>query len=108
MWGEENFGGYEYTIEISEDDKAYICPRTSTGIISARNQTIIQPPNEDHARKLSKYGLPTNMVNGTPATHRFMIKNIKSLNGKDKICIVEDGTVVYVRQKHFVGSSGSI
>ncbi len=108
MWGEENVDGHENTVEISEDDKAYICPGTSTGMMSARNQAVIQPTNEDHARKLTKYDFPTSMVSVTAATHRFMTKSIKSLNGKDEICIVEDDTVVYVRPKHFVGSSGSV
>ena len=26
MWGEKNSDGHEYTLEISKDNKAYICP----------------------------------------------------------------------------------
>ena len=50
MWGEKNSDGHEYTLEISKDDKAYICPGTSTGMRNARNQTIIQPSNEEIAK----------------------------------------------------------
>ena len=31
-----------HNLIISQDDKAYICPRTSTGMASARNQKVFQ------------------------------------------------------------------
>ena len=65
MFGEKNSDGHEYTLEISKDDKAYICPGTST---------VIQPSNEEIAKKLPKYDFPFSMVNVTPAAHRYMMK----------------------------------
>ena len=103
MWGEKNSDGHEYTFEISKDDKAYICPGTSTGMRSARNQTIIQPSNEEIAKKLPKYDFPFSMVNVTPATHRYMTESHKLVNEKNEISILDDDTIVFSRPKHFVG-----
>ena len=36
-------GEYEFTSVISSDDKAYVCPQTSTGVQSARNLKVFQP-----------------------------------------------------------------
>ena len=104
MWGEKNSDGHEYNLEISKDDKAYICPGTSTGMRRARNHTIIQPSNEEIAKKLPKYDFPFSIVNVTPATHRYMTKSHKLVNEKDEISIVGDDTIVFSRPKHLVGS----
>ena len=70
---------------------------------SARNQTIIQPSDEEIAKKLPKYDFPFSMVNVTPATHRYMTKSHKLVNEKNEISILDDDTIVFSRPKHFVG-----
>ena len=42
----------QYVMEISMDDKAYLCPGTSTGMSGARSLKIYQPSNDEEARKL--------------------------------------------------------
>ena len=42
----------------SFDDKAYLCPNTSTGMQSALNQRVFQPADELNARKFLKYDFP--------------------------------------------------
>ena len=56
----------KYVLEISSDDKVYICPYTSTGMRGARNEKIFQPVDEVKAKKLPKYDFPVAMVNVTP------------------------------------------
>ena len=46
--------GSNDTLYGSCDDKAYLCPATSTGMKSARSQTVYQPNDEELARKLPK------------------------------------------------------
>ena len=69
LWDAEKEEGRKYTVEISMDDKAYLCLATSTGMRGARNQKIFQPCNETKARKLPKYDFPVAMVNVTPSTY---------------------------------------
>ena len=75
---------------------------------SSRKQNIFQPSDQDQSRKLPKYDLPVNMINITPALHRIMNKEVHQVNGKDEVKLTEDQSVVFVRPKYFVGSSGSV
>ena len=90
------------------DDKAYLCPATSTGMRGARNQKIFQPTDETRARKLPKYDFPISMVNITPGTYRIMSKKIQEIDRQQEIEITDDATYVFVRPKYFLGSSGSV
>ena len=93
---------------MSLDDKAYLCPATSTGMRGAKNETIFQTSDETKARKLPKYDFPVSMVNVTPATHRFMTKRLREVDGKQVTEIVEDACYVFARPKYFLGSSGTV
>ena len=92
--------------EMSIDDKAYLCPATSTGMRGAKNQKIFQTCDEIKARKLPKYDFPVSMVNVTPATHRFMTKQLRNVDGKIETEIMDDACYVFARPKFFQGSSG--
>ena len=70
--------GAAFVCEMSIDDKAYLCPATSTGMRGAKNQKIFQTCDEIKARKLPKYDFPVSIVNVTPATHRFMTKQLRN------------------------------
>ena len=43
---------------LSIDDKAFLRPGTSEGFKGARNQVILQPTNEENARKLPLHDFP--------------------------------------------------
>ena len=68
--------GAAFVCEMSIDDKAYLCPATSTGMRGAKTQKIFQTCDEIKARKLPKYNFPVSMMNVTPATHGFMTKQL--------------------------------
>lgn len=98
-----------YVLEVSSDDKAYLQPGTSTGFRSARCQKIIQSSDESKARKLPKYDFPTYMVNITPGTYRYLSKDYVEVEGsKPRKVLTSDSTYVFVRPKHWVGSSGEV
>ena len=98
--------GAAFVCEISIDDNAYLCPATSTGMRGAKNQKIFQTCDEIKVRKLSKYDFPVSMVNVTPATHRFMTKQLRNVDGKIETEMVDNVCYVFARPKFFQGSSG--
>ena len=98
----------QYVMEISMDDKAYLCPGTSTGMSGARSLKIYQPSNDEEARKLPKYDFPVAMVNVTPSGYRIMEKRVKTINDKSETEIIADSCYVFVRPKYFLGSSGTV
>ena len=108
LCGSQNSEAWKFNLLTSHDDKAYICPATSTGMNSSRKQKILQPSDQDQSRKLPKYDFPVNMINITPASHRIMNKEVHQVHGKDEVKLTEDQSVVFVRPKYFVGSSGSV
>ena len=80
---------HKYNLLISQDDKAYLCPGTSTGMRkeylcpgtstgmrSARNVTVFQSLNQETSKKLPKYDFPTSLLNVTPGVHRIMVKQV--------------------------------
>ena len=90
------------------DDKAYLCPGTSTGMSGARSLKIYQPSNDEEARKLPKYDFPVAMVNVTPSGYRIMERGVKTINDKSETEIIADSCYVFVRPKYFLGSSGTV
>lgn len=92
----------------SMDDKAYLCPNTSTGVQSLRSQTLFQVNDENLARKLPKYDFPVTLVNCTPGTFLFMNKVSEIVNDKETIKTVDQQSVVVTKPKAFIGSSGTI
>ena len=83
-----------FVFEVSMDDKAYLCPGTSTGMTGARNIRYYQPADCTKARVLPKYDFPGTMVCVTPAGYRVMSKSIKNVGDKFVIDIVEDNCYV--------------
>ncbi|CAB4002132.1 RNA-directed DNA polymerase from transposon X-element [Paramuricea clavata] len=105
---ESNGDGLLYNLFISRDDKAYICPGTSTGVQSARNIRVIQPTDVSRQHVLPRYDFPNRLVNATPSVNRIMKLDLQEVEGSQKIKIAKDDTVVFNRPKYFVGSSGSV
>jgi hypothetical protein len=67
----------------SYDDKAYICPGTSTGMRSTRKQCVFTSSETEKQRALPKYDFPTAMVNLTPGVILYMTKSINDENGTE-------------------------
>ena len=93
----------------SSDDKAYLQLGTSTGFRSAWCQKIIQTSNESEACKLPKYDFPKYMVNVTPGNFRYLSKDYEEVKGiNPRKVLISDSTYVFMRPKHWVGSSGEV
>lgn len=104
----DHFQNKNSTLYRSFDDKAYLCPGTSTGMRSSRSQKIYQAVNPELAPKLPKYDFPEHMVNCTPGTFLFMNKEMQVVDNEECIKTSDQQTVVVTKPKHFVGSSGTV
>ena len=100
--------GDEFTSVISSDDKAYVCPQTSTRMQGARKLQIFRPTDSETARVLPRYDFPESMINCTPGAHRIMEKTVKKIDDKEEILFTEDDTVVFTRPKYYVGNTDSV
>lgn len=105
LCGQEN---KELTLFRSFDDKAYLCPETSTGMQSARSQKVYRPSEDSDARKFKHYDFPKSMLNCTPGTFLYMEKNVEMAAETELIKTAQQDAVVLVKPKYFVGSSGSV
>ncbi|XP_070539440.1 uncharacterized protein [Ptychodera flava] len=98
---------WKFNFIISQDDKAYVRAGTSVGLDKARNQKIIQPSDTGKGRSLPKYDFPEAKLNITPASHRIMTKECTLVNSEEKLTTREDQSIVFMRPKYYIGSSGS-
>eukprot|EP00794_Sanderia_malayensis_P004486 gene4486-5081_t len=89
-----------FSKSVSFDDKAYLCPDTSTGMHSARSQTVYSTTDDASARKFKKYDFPISMLNCTPGTFHFMSKQVENFDG-DSIC--DDGYLQWEYQENCHG-----
>lgn len=92
----------------SFDDKAYLCPDTSTGMHSARSQAVYSTTDDATARKFKKYDFPISMLNCTPGTFHFMSKQVENIDNKEQVRTTEQQSMVIVKPKYFIGSSGLV
>ena len=98
----------QYAHVTSDDDKAYVCPGTSTGVKSAKKLVIYQPSDTEMARKLPKYDFPITGLNITPGTHRIMQKEVRIVDDKEEIKTHDERTFVFLRSKQFIGSTPAV
>ncbi len=104
----EHFPNQNYTLYRSFDDKAYLCPGTSTGMTGARAQNVYQPEDPILSKKLPKYDFPESMVNCTPGTFLYMNKETQLVDNEESIKTCDQQTVVITKPKYFVGSLGMV
>ena len=88
------------------NDKAYLCPSTSTRMRGARNQKIFQPT--DKTRLIIMWLIIMWLIIITPETYIIMSKKLQKIDGEREIEITDDATYLFVRPKYFIGSSGSV
>ena len=104
----ECFPNQHYTLYRSFDDKAYLCPGTSTGMTGVRSQKIYQPEDPNLSKKLPKYDFPESMVNCMPGTFLFTNKKTQAVDNEESVKTCDQQTIVVTKPKYFVGSSGTV
>jgi hypothetical protein len=99
----------ENSLIISSDDKANLRPGTDVGVKGSRNKGILMPTEEEKARSLPQHDFYEPKVVITPSTFRFMTKKVQTFDdGQEELVRDMDQSVVTVRPKYYIGSSGSV
>lgn len=88
---------------ISMDDKATLKPGTDIGMKGTRKQSVITSTNSNDGT-LPQHDFSESKVHITPSSFRYMTKKIDDVS--DKLIRDDDQSVVVVRPKHYIGSSG--
>ena len=96
----------ELGVEISFDDKACLRPGTDVGFRETKSGSIFQVADEEKQRKLPLHDFPVNKVYVTPSSFRVMKWEVELINGIDNLVRTEDQSLVTVKPKYYVGSSG--
>ncbi len=60
------------------------------------------------SRALPQHDFNEPKVNQTPASFRFIKGHIEKIEGKQSLISSSDQTVVTIRPKYYIGSSGSV
>jgi hypothetical protein len=94
------------SVIISMDDKATLKPGTDIGFKGSRKQTILSSMDKEKAKCLPQHDFSETKVQITPSSFRFMTKKVDDVS--DKLVQDDDQSVVMVRPKYYVGSSGSV
>ena len=83
-------------------------PGTDVRFRETKSGSIFQVADEEKQRKLPLHDFPVNKVYVTPSSFRVMKWKVESINGIDNLVRTEDQSLVTVRPKYYVGSSGSV
>lgn len=104
------FGDHEkdHILLISMDDKAYLRPGTDVGTRATKTGVIYGVIDPELEKNLRQHNFNHLEVNQTPAFFRFIKQHIPNIDGKDELISDKDQSVVVVRPKHYIGSSGTV
>ena len=98
----------ENSLLVSMDDKAYLRPGTDVGARDTKTGVIYDVSDPEEQKKLTQHDFNHPEVNQTPASFRFIRQHIENIVGKDELISDQDQTVVIIRPKYYIGSSGSV
>ena len=96
------------SLVLSMDDKAYLRPGTDVGVRDTKSGKIYDVSDEEKSRKLPQHDFSTPEVHITPSSFRFMTGHRETIDGYLHLVNDTDQTIVTVRPKYYIGSSGSI
>ena len=96
------------SLVLSMDDKAYLHPGTDVGVCDTKSGKIYDVSNKEKSRKLPQHNFSTPEVHITPSSFRFMTRHRETIDGKLHLVNDTDQTIVTMRPKYYIGSSGSI
>ena len=93
---------------ISFDDKAYIRPGSDVGARDVRKGVIYDVSDPSKEKQLPQNDFCEPKVYQTPSSFRFIKGKVEEIEGENKFVHEEDQTIVTVRPKVCIGSSGSV
>ncbi len=94
---------------ISFDDKAHLRPGTDVGVRDVKKGVIFDVADPQKQKQLPQHDFNSEpKVHQTHSSFRFIRGNVEKIGEEQRFVHTEDQTVVTVRPKHFIGSSGSV
>ena len=90
------------------DDKAYLRPGTEDGARDTKAGVVSDVVDPLKARKLPQHDFNQAQVNQTPASFRFIKGHVEEIENKNNLVNDNDQTIVIIRPKYYIGSSGSV
>ncbi|CAB4032480.1 RNA-directed DNA polymerase from transposon X-element, partial [Paramuricea clavata] len=94
---------------ISFDDKAYIRPGSDLGARDVKKGVIydvVSDPSKE--KQLPQHDFSESKVYQTPSSFQFIKGTVEDIKDEQKFVHEEDQTIVTVRPKRYIGSSGSV
>ena len=109
MFEQKNKDCWQFNLIISKGNEAYRRPGKYVGMIGARNQVIFQPVGEERTicRKLPQHDYVNPKVYITPATHRFLKKEVEIVKEEEELITTNDQAAVVIRPRFCVQSNGT-
>ena len=98
----------KHNVVISMDDKAYLRPGTDVGARDTKAGVVYDVTDPIKRRKLPQHDFNQPQVNQTPVSFRFIKGHVEEIEGKNNLINDKDQTVVIIRPKYYIGSSGSV
>ena len=100
----------DHFLVLSKDDKTYVRPGTSIGMLGFQNVGMIMHSDPEKQSTFSEHDFADKKFYMAPSSHRFMNKTPSGvkINGYDEMETINDTTIVTIRPKHFISSSGSV
>ena len=89
------------------DDKAYLRPGTDVGCRDSRTG-VVYVVDPDKRRELPQHDFNEPKVNQTPASFRVIKGFIEQKQDGEILINTSDQTMVTIRPKYYIGSSGSV
>ena len=98
----------EHSVFMSMDDKACLRPVTDMGAWNTKTGVIYDTCDPEKQKQLPQHDFNISKVNQTPASFRFIKQHIEKIEGDNELITNQDQTVVTIRPKYYIGSSGSV
>ena len=93
---------------ISFDDKVYIRPGSDVGARDVKKGVIYDVSDPSKEKQLPQHDFSESKVYQTPSSFRFIKGTVEDIKDEQKFVHEEDQTIVTVRPKGYIGSSGSV
>ena len=98
----------EHSLVVSMDDKAYLRPGTDVSARNTKAGVIYNVCDPDEQKQLPQHDFKIPQVNQTPASFRCIKKHFETIQGKHELTRDQDQSLVIIRPKYYIGSSGSV
>ncbi|XP_065130789.1 uncharacterized protein [Paramisgurnus dabryanus] len=106
LFGVEAGERRKFAVAISMDDKAYLRPGTSEGFHGSRRQSVLQPTDDQAAKRLPVHDFPEPSMYITPSAFRLLKKEPSQFEATTLVSS-DDSSMAVVHPKAYIGTHGT-